>query len=57
MTYTFCKIVIEKGTYGTKDEMMKKLDVFLLNNRITGEQYTELVTLLESKVVTETPTV
>ena len=37
MTYTFCKKVIENDTYGTKEEMQIKLDVFLLNNRIFQE--------------------
>lgn len=49
MTYNFCVKVINNGTYGNKEEMMIKLDVFLLNNRITQEQYNELVALLESK--------
>lgn len=46
MTYIYCKKVIKNGTYGTKEEMMEKLDVFLLNNRITQEQYNELITLM-----------
>ncbi len=46
MTYTYCKRVIQNGTYETKEEMMGKLDIFLLNNRITQEQYNELVGLL-----------
>jgi hypothetical protein len=46
MTCAYCKKVITNNTYGTKEEMMEKLDVFLLNNRITQEQYTELVGLL-----------
>jgi hypothetical protein len=46
MTYTYCKKVIQNGTYGTREDMMIKLDVFLLNNRISQEQYTELVGLL-----------
>ena len=49
MTYLLCKKVIEKGTCGTKEEMLIKLDVFLLNNRITQEEYEELVNLLENK--------
>lgn len=48
-TYTLCKTVINKGTYGTKEEMMIKLDVFLLNNRITQDEYNELITLLGTK--------
>lgn len=49
MTYKLCLTVINKGTYGTKDEMLAKLDVFLLNNRITEDEYNELVALLNSK--------
>lgn len=49
MTYTYCKKVIEQGTYGTQEEMMMKLDVFLLNNRISDAQYRELVSLLLAK--------
>ena len=49
MTYTFCKKVIQNGTYGTKEEMMIKLDVFLLNNRIDEAQYNELVGLFPSQ--------
>lgn len=45
-TYTLCKKVIANGSYGTKEEMLTKLDVFLLNNRIGQEQYNELVDLL-----------
>lgn len=41
-TYTLCKKVIENRTFGTKEEMLTKLDVFLLNDRITQEQYNEL---------------
>lgn len=48
MTYTYCKKVIENGRYGTKESFMVKLDVFLLNNRITQEEYTELVELLNA---------
>lgn len=49
MTYTYCKKVISNGTYGTQEDMMIKLDVFLLNNRVTQEQYNELVAQLEAK--------
>ena len=49
MTYELCLIVINKRTYGTKEEMLEKLDVFLLNNRITEDEYNELVVLLNSK--------
>ena len=49
ITYTFCKKVIENRTYGTKEDMLIKLDVFLLNDRITQEEYNELVDLLGQK--------
>ncbi len=43
MTYQLCKRLIEAGrTFG----MMDKLDVFLLNNRITEDQYNELVKMI-----------
>lgn len=48
-TYTLCKKVIENKTYGTKEEMMLKLDVFLLNNRISQSEYNELVDLLNAQ--------
>lgn len=47
MTYQLCKKLIESGkTFGLKN----KLDVFLLANRITEEEYTELVELLGNKL-------
>lgn len=48
MTYTYCKKVITNGNYGTKEDMMIKLDVFILNNRINQDQYNELVSLLNA---------
>lgn len=42
-TYIFCKKLIETGK---TDGMKEKLDVFLLNDRITQEQYTELIGLI-----------
>ena len=46
MTYRLCKQLIENGNYD-KDDMLVKLDVFFLNNRISQEEYEELVGLLE----------
>ena len=45
MTYNVCKRLIQNGNY-EKDDMMMKLDVFLLNNRITKAQYEELVDMM-----------
>lgn len=48
MTYQLCKKVIENGVYGTKEEIQLKLDVFLLNNRITQAEYEELTGILDA---------
>lgn len=48
-TYKLCKKVIEKNkANGTLDveDMTNKLDVFLLNDRITEEEYNELIRLM-----------
>lgn len=44
-TYENLKKVILLGKKD-KEELMVMMDVFLINNRITGEQYSELVELL-----------
>ena len=49
MTYKLCLKIINKGTYGTKEEMKEKLYVLWLNNRLTEEEYNELIELLNSK--------
>ena len=49
MTYNNCKKVIANGTYGTKDELLNILDVFLLNKRINQEQYNELLAMLAAE--------
>ena len=46
MTYRLVKRIIAKGNYD-KDELMDKLDVFLLAGRITDEQYKELVEMMK----------
>ena len=44
-TYTLCQKVIQTGNYERK-EMLEKMDVFLLNDRITQNEYTELMKLM-----------
>lgn len=46
MTYNLCKRLIENGRY-EKEDMIFKLDVFLLNDRITQVEYEELLQLME----------
>lgn len=46
MIYKLLKTKIEKGNYD-KEDLLKKMDVYLLRNRITAEQYEELVQKME----------
>lgn len=46
MTYARIKKLIQNGAY-EKEDMLRKLDVFLLANRITNEQYQELVDMMD----------
>ena len=45
MLYISLKKVIQSGFYN-KDEMTRKLDIFLLGNRITEAQYAELIEMM-----------
>jgi hypothetical protein len=45
MTYTYCKKIIVSGNY-EKEDMLNKLDVFHLNNRVNQDQYNELVGMM-----------
>lgn len=47
-TYEACKKLIENGRYGTKEDMLLKLDIFLLGNRISQAEYNELVDMLNA---------
>lgn len=47
MTYQRCKVIIANGDYA-KEDMLAKLDVYLLADRITTEQYNELVQMMEA---------
>lgn len=49
LTYILCKAKIEKGQYKSKEKMQEMLDVFLIGERITIEEYQELTALLEQK--------
>lgn len=50
MTYGLIKKIIAKGNYD-RDDLMNKLDVFLLAGRITDEQYKELIEMLNESEV------
>lgn len=53
MTYAVCKRLIELKEYTQEqaDDLQNKLDVFLLNNRLTQGEYEELTALLAGKVM------
>ncbi len=46
MTYFLCINIIKLGK---TDGLIEKLDAFLLNDRISKEQYNELVALISSQ--------
>lgn len=46
MTYTRIKKIIQSGRYNRED-MLGKLDVFLLAGRITIQEYDELAEMME----------
>lgn len=53
-TYILCKVAIGSANYENQEEkgnMQLKLDVFLLNDRITQAEYEELVGLLNEKSI------
>ncbi|WP_313528818.1 hypothetical protein [Anaerotignum sp.] len=45
MLYRYLETMITRGRY-VKEDLVKKMDFFLLNNRITEAEYTELVALM-----------
>lgn len=48
LTYMNCKKLIEMGRY-EKEDMLNKLDIFLLNNRLTQSEYEELVGMINHR--------
>ncbi|MER1986563.1 MAG: hypothetical protein ABS948_11795 [Solibacillus sp.] len=47
-TFSLCKSMINRKTYKSVDDMQLKLDVFFAANRISQDEYTELMGLLIS---------
>ncbi|MFR5794121.1 MAG: hypothetical protein ACLUI3_00155 [Christensenellales bacterium] len=46
MAYKLMKRIITRGDYD-REEMMNKLDAFLAADRITAEQYKELMAMMD----------
>lgn len=42
LTYRACKSMIDRQSYVSKEDMQTKLDIFLLNNRLSQAEYDEL---------------
>ena len=51
-TYSFIKKLIVKGTPDF-DDLKSKMDVFLVANRLTQEEYKELMGMINSKTAEE----
>jgi len=49
LTYRACKSQIERKSYATKEDMHQKLDIFLIGDRITQDEYKELTDLLNAE--------
>jgi len=46
MLYKNLVKMITRGTYD-KEDLVSKMDIYLLNNRITESEYSELTTLMD----------
>lgn len=46
LTYLACKSMIKRRSYTSKEDMQQKLDIFLLADRITQDEYKELTDML-----------
>lgn len=48
MTYRACKSLIDRKAYVSVEDMQTKLDIFLLNDRLSQDEYNELTTALNA---------
>lgn len=49
LTYKAAKSSIERKSYKSKEDMQTMLDVFLVNNRLSLDEYNELTDLLANQ--------
>lgn len=49
LTYRACKSLIDRKAYVSKEDIQTKLDIFLLNNRLTQDEYDELTNQVEKQ--------
>ncbi|QKS70269.1 hypothetical protein FLK61_34060 [Paenalkalicoccus suaedae] len=48
LTYRGCKSMIDRRSYASVEDMQQKLDIFLLNSRISQDEYNELTESLNN---------
>lgn len=48
LTYNALKSQISRKSYVSKEDVLQKMDIFLIGDRITQDQYNELLTLLDA---------
>lgn len=46
LTYNALKSQITRKSYASKEDVQQKMDIFLIGDRITQDQYNELLRLL-----------
>ena len=46
---------IKADRYGTKEEILNKMDIFLSGNRITIDEYNQLVELVDTMEINKQP--
>lgn len=49
MLFNIMKRMIERNKYGTREEMIEKMNVLLLSDQITVDQYAKLIEMLDEK--------
>lgn len=49
LTFNALKSQINRKSYASKEDVMQKMDIFLIGNRITQDQYNELLELLNAQ--------
>lgn len=49
LTYNALKSQITRKSYISKEDVLQKMDIFLIGNRITQEQYNELLEMLNAQ--------
>lgn len=49
LTFNALKSQITRKSYVSKEDVLQKMDIFLIGNRITQDQYNELLEMLNAQ--------